>query len=84
MKNLLILMVLGSITPLSFGGGSPELKTHTLSAGGGNMSGGIYLVTTSIGQLDAGHQAAGGSYAFNDGILAKADTNRLFDDSFED
>ena len=76
-------MILNLFMHSSLGGSSTELKTHTLSVGGGNMSGGIYSITTSIGQIDAGHQAAGDSYAFNGGILAKLDTDVIFDDGFE-
>ncbi len=47
------------------------------------MSGGIYSVTTSIGQMDAGHFAVGGSHEFNGGILAKPTRGSIFRDSFE-
>ncbi|MBL4774318.1 MAG: hypothetical protein JKX98_12290 [Alcanivoracaceae bacterium] len=83
MQKFFILMILNLYMHSSFGSGSTELKTHTLSVGGGDMSGGIYSITTSIGQLDAGHQAAGGSYVFNGGILAKPDRDQIFDDGFE-
>jgi hypothetical protein len=59
------------------------LTKHTLSNGGGKMSGNTYEVTTSIGQLDAGHNTTGGGFQFVGGILAVPRNNQLFKDGFE-
>jgi hypothetical protein len=62
-----------------------EITKHTISSGGGRMSGGIYTVETSIGQIDAGHNTSGGIYQFNGGFLAGETTNNdiIFKDGFE-
>jgi hypothetical protein len=59
------------------------LIKNTLSIGGGDISGSNYVVTSSIGQIDAGHITTGGDYQFIGGILAAPRTNQLFKDGFE-
>jgi hypothetical protein len=64
---------------------SYEITKHTISSGGGQISGGVYTLVTSIGQIDAGHNANGGSYQFTGGILTTSiSTNEvIFEDGFE-
>ncbi|MFK5894369.1 MAG: hypothetical protein QM504_14195 [Pseudomonadota bacterium] len=64
-------------------GTTPLLIKHTLSAGGGKMSGSNYVVISSIGQLDAGHIATGGGQQFIGGILAAPRNPEIFKDGFE-
>jgi hypothetical protein len=59
------------------------LIKNTLSIGGGEMSGSNYVVTSSVGQIDAGHIATSGDYQFIGGILAAPRNNQLFKDGFE-
>jgi hypothetical protein len=59
------------------------LKKYTLSIGGGDISGSNYVVTSSVGQIDAGHITTGGDYQFIGGILAAPRNNQLFKDGFE-
>lgn len=60
-----------------------HLSKHTVSSGGGLISGGIYVVTSSIGQIDAGHQTNGKNYQFNGGLLAQSGNDLIFRNSFE-
>ncbi len=62
-----------------------EITKHTISSGGGQISGGGYTAVTSIGQIDAGHNATGGIYEFNGGFLAGATNtdDNLFKNGFE-
>ncbi|VAW48233.1 hypothetical protein MNBD_GAMMA03-1465 [hydrothermal vent metagenome] len=62
-----------------------EITKHTISSGGGQISGGVYTLVTSIGQIDAGHNASGSTYEFNGGFLAGAtNTNdNIFKNGFE-
>ncbi|HHL31150.1 MAG TPA: hypothetical protein ENJ41_01105 [Oceanospirillales bacterium] len=59
-----------------------ELSKHSLSSGGGIISGSTYSVTASIAQLDAGHHAIGGIYQVNGGFLT-ADSDVIFKHGFE-
>ncbi len=59
------------------------LKKHTISIGGGVTSGSNYVVTSSIGQIDAGHITTGSFYQFNGGILAASNNDLIFKDGFE-
>jgi len=60
-----------------------HLVKTTISSGGGVTSGGVYSVTSSMGQIDAGHNASGGSYQFNGGLLAQSGNDLIFKNSFE-
>ena len=62
-----------------------EITKHTISSGGGQISGGVYTLVTSIGQIDAGHNATGGIYEFNGGFLAGATNTEdtIFTNGFE-
>ncbi len=44
-----------------------ELSKYTVSSSGGLMTGNVYSVTSSIGQIDAGHNTTGGNYEFDGG-----------------
>ena len=62
-----------------------EITKHTISSGGGQISGGVYTLVTSIGQIDAGHNTTGGIYEFNGGFLAGATNTEdtIFTNGFE-
>ncbi|MCF6319976.1 MAG: hypothetical protein L3J83_12010 [Proteobacteria bacterium] len=91
MKTTFILLVLVVVSAVAENTiepkGTPtyQINKHTISSGGGVISGGGYTVITSIGQIDAGHNANGGIYEFNGGFLAGASTNNIniFKDGFE-
>jgi len=59
-----------------------EIKKHTLSSGGGITSAGNYSLFSSIGQIDAEHNATGGVYEFRGGFL-RENTDLIFKNSFE-
>jgi hypothetical protein len=67
---------------LPHGVASFELNKYTISAGGGVISGGIYSVTGSIAQLDAGHHATGSIYQVNGGFLT-GNSDIIFKNGFE-
>lgn len=95
MKNKLVILVLIFVSISSFGQNKkiPSKQTqgvsvnvlikNTLSTAGGDISGINYTVTSSIGQIDAGHISNGGSYQFIGGILAAPRNNQLFKNGFE-
>ena len=58
------------------------INKQTLSSGGGLITGGIYSVIASIGQLDAGHQAIGGIYKVKGGFLI-GNSDLIFKNGFE-
>lgn len=66
--------------------GTPSyaIKKYTLSSGGGVMSdaGNVYEITGVIGQIDAGHNATGGSFTLRGGFLQQ-NTDLIFKNSFE-
>ncbi len=64
------------------GGSGYQITKYTLSSGGGVITGGNYHLTSSIGQLDAGHKATGGNYEFNGGFLSE-NTDLIFKNGFE-
>jgi len=61
---------------------SYALIKHTISSGGGVSTGGVYSITSSIGQIDAGHDASGGGYEFNGGLLS-SNSDLIFKNRFE-
>lgn len=65
------------------GTGNFVLNKHTISVGGGEISGMNYVVVGSIGQIDAGHITTAGGYQFIGGILAAPRNNELFKNGFE-
>lgn len=95
--KILTIMVLTSMSPIGFsesnqsdtdnhnetkGTGIYEIKKHTISSGGGVSTGGIYSLTSSIGQIDAGHNATGGIYEFNGGFLT-GNSDLIFKNGFD-
>jgi len=62
-----------------------EITKHTISSGGGQISGGVYTLVTSIGQIDAGHNTTGGIYEFNGGFLTTSTPTAeiIFKNDFE-
>ncbi|MBL4660423.1 MAG: hypothetical protein JKY19_08705 [Alcanivoracaceae bacterium] len=61
---------------------SYEITKHIISSGGGEVSGGGYAVTSSIGQADAGHDTSGGGYEFNGGLLS-SNSDLIFKNGYE-
>ena len=87
---VLILIAFNSIakTPAGNSDASKGVSTHvqikhTISSGGGEISGMNYVVIGSIGQIDAGHVTLGGGHQFIGGILAAPRSNEIFKNSFE-
>lgn len=59
-----------------------KINKYTISSGGGVSTGGIYSLTSSIGQIDAGHNASGGVYEFKGGFLTGS-SDLIFKNGFE-
>ena len=68
---LALLLVAGGVA-LAQTGGPYNLEWHTFDGGGGQMSGGSYSVSGTIGQADAGALMSGGSYALQGGFWGGA------------
>ena len=60
-----------------------ELKAQNISSGGGVISGGNYSVTSSIAQIDAGHNTSGGDYQFKGGFLNGSNDDLIFKNGFD-
>ena len=64
-----------------------EIKKFTINNGGGKMTGGIYEINSSIGQVDASNNLVGGNYMLNGGFWHKKDTTPqpelIFKNGFE-
>lgn len=85
---LLVLVVVSAVAQKTIetkGTTTYQISKHTISSGGGVISGGGYKVITSIGQIDAGHNSSGGIYEYSGGFLAGTSTNNIniFKDGFE-
>ena len=68
-----VLLIIGaSVMAGQFGGesGGFDLSWHTNDSGGGTSSGGIFEVTGTIGQPDAGPALAGGTFEVHGGFWA--------------
>jgi len=59
-----------------------SIRKHTISSAGGVISAGNYIVTSSIGQIDAKHNAFNGIYTFIGGFLQQ-NTDLIFKNNFE-
>ncbi len=63
----------------SDGARDPSMSWWTVDGGGGDASGGVYEVSATIGQPDAGLEMTGGSYALPGGFWAGVDNYRMCD-----
>ena len=59
------------------------LTKRNISSGGGVVTGGVYTVTSSLAQIDAGHNAIGGDYQFKGGFLNQSNDDLIFKNSFD-
>lgn len=76
------LVICGYALAQSSGGGF-EISSYTVDNGGGQSSGGNFILTGTIGQHDAARIASSGnSYLLAGGFWAKA-IDRIFSDGFE-
>lgn len=66
-KILLLVFALSSISAIVAQTSNYSVEWNTLDAGGGSISGGNYVVESTIGQFDAG-QLNGGQYVLNGGF----------------
>lgn len=70
----LALMMAGTSAVLAQAGGAFALAWSVVSAGGGTMTGGVYSLTGSVGQVAAGSVATGGPYSLSSGVWGGATT----------
>lgn len=61
-----LLLALGSLALAQ--SGVPEIAWWTVDGGGGTASGGLYTVSGTIGQPEAGNRSSGGIYAVSGGV----------------
>lgn len=64
----LILTSLGLLTPAAFA--QYSIDWHTIDGGGGTSTGGVYSVSGTIGQPDAGPAMTGGPFTLTGGFWA--------------
>lgn len=91
MRALLLLALIASGLALAQSGGEFELIGAEPAAGGGQMAGGTFTATVTIGQAGAAAQASsGGSWTMNSGLwavqenLADEPASLIFASGFED
>jgi len=76
MKNMILTLapllaaLLSAPALLDQSGGSYDLSWSTIDGGGGTSTGGVYSVSGTIGQPDAGPTMSGGNYALDGGLRA--------------
>jgi hypothetical protein len=76
MKNIILNMVallaasLSAPSLLAQSGGSYDLSWSTIDGGGGTSTGGVYSVSGTIGQPDAGAAMHGGNFSVTGGFWA--------------
>lgn len=68
MKKLLLSFVL--LTPLLASAQNYSIDWYKIAGGGGTSTGGIYAVSGTVGQQDAGGVLAGGGYSLTGGFWA--------------
>ena len=59
-----------------------QVNKHAITHGGGQVSGGSYELTGSVGQADANNPVVGGPYALSSGVLQK-NTDLIFRNKFD-
>jgi len=64
----LIASLLMSLTPIAQSGGGFEIQRSVIAGGGGESSGDIFVVSSTIGQSLAGSKSSGSGFAVNSGF----------------
>ena len=87
MKKKFLIIILLVNTAFAQTGGDFALEKSTIAAGGGQSTGGDFIVTGTIGQHDANTESTGGDYALSGGFwIAKITVNQpeiIFANGFE-
>jgi len=79
--QFVIVFVFGAAISQSFA--QYEINTHTINNGGGTpLSGGDFVLTSSIGQLDASNELANGNYQLKGGFWHE-NNDLIFKNDFE-
>ena len=65
--------------------GQYNLKKYTINNGGGKMTGGVYEMNSSIGQVDASNLQTGGNYSLRGGYWQQKtpQAELIFENGFE-
>ena len=63
-------------------GGDFEIRRSTIDAGGDTSSGGVFVLSGTIGQADTARSSAG-AFELNAGFWTPASSDLLFKDSYE-
>ncbi len=83
-KNILLLLVALAISQAY---GQYEIKKYSINSGGGETSGGVYEINSSIAQVDASNTQTGGIYSLNGGFWHKVNATPqpelIFTNGFE-
>ena len=70
MKTLTVLFLASLLAPAAALAQSYSIDWYKVSGGGGTSTGGVYTVSGTIGQQDAGGPMTGGNYALTGGFWA--------------
>ena len=70
MKKLILLFSLGLLIPVSGFAQQYSIDWYKIAGGGGTSTGGVYAVSGTIGQHDAGGPMIGGNYSLTGGFWA--------------
>jgi hypothetical protein len=70
MKTLTTLLFAAALVPAAALAQSYSIDWYKISGGGGTSTGGVYSVSGTIGQQDAGGPMTGGSYSLTGGFWA--------------
>jgi hypothetical protein len=70
MKKLLLPSMLLCVTAFSLDAQNYSIEWYKISGGGGTSTGGVYSVSGTIGQHDAGGPMTGGNYSLTGGFWA--------------
>ena len=80
LKLIPIMLVLGLAVSQSFA--AFEIRKYSINSGGSDMSGGIFEMKSSIGQVDASNTTSGGNFQLNGGYWHK-NNDLIFKNDFE-
>lgn len=85
-KQYLVTVLLISAISYAQSGGNYAITKSTIDNGGGISSGGSFVITGALGQVDASAEITGGSYVLTGGFWAQKTIPKpdaMFSDGFE-
>lgn len=67
--SALLILIATAVLAETLSGPTYDLSWHSIDGGGGLSSGGVYELTTTIGQHDASGEMLGGAYTLRGGFM---------------